>query len=644
MNKIFKEWSPVEANVSSGKAEFSVWGRKYIFENSFVPTSVVSLGKELLETPVTMTAEFGTTVGQWKDFHYLLIENTDEKAVVVISAICENVVANATVTVEFDGFVKIELRLMNEWQFAGDGRKKAELTKLYMDIPLKSEHSGLFHYWPNDKTSIIPSQFVMNSGKTQDIKLPFKPYVWMGDEEVGLGIFSGESDENFIAGDDCVTVSGSNIRITFLEAMPRNWQGREDMWIDTLKPVTYTFGFHATPVKPFDMNEEKYKIYHINRVHKDDSLKILYETDEAERIAALGTKWLILHEDWTVIQNYGLAEDEDKFKELIRKCHKLGLKVMVYFGYEYSTLVPDFNEKCDSYLYKNENGNFTGGWQRTPHQRAFMVCYNGGYKDVFLKRVEYVMDEYGVDGIYTDGTYVPWECCNHSHGCGYIGYDGKHHHTFPVLAVREHVKKLYEIVHSRGGVIDTHQSSCCIMPTLSFCDSYFDGENIQARLSDDNMEFLNLDAFRAEYMGINYGMSANFISMTNEKRTIKGLESLTLLHNVHTRSYNMENLEYNAVIWKLFDELGLVDAKWHPYWNNPLSSIEEDNAYTSAYETKDGYVFYAVDFTGGRTVTLNVPDGITKLTEKLTGKTYDVTDGKAVVELEQSTPNFFVAK
>lgn len=635
-------WTPVVCNVENGKAEFEVWGRKYVFDNSFLPTSITSLGKELLEKPVSMTAVFGGKTGEWHEFNYILFEATDERAVVIISAMTENVMANATVTVEFDGFVKIQLVLSSgaQYGFAANGRNKPELTGLYLDISMNPEHAGLFHYWPNDKTSIIPSKFVMNSGKTEDTKLPFKPYLWMGDEEVGLGFFSGETDENFIAGDDCVKVTGSNMRITFLEATPRNWQGRQDEWVDALNPVTYTFGFHATPVKKFKMSDENHKIFHLSEIEPD----IYYYNDIADRAAAMGTKWIILHEQWSVIQNYGLAQDEAEFKKFVKKCHKLGMKVMVYFGYEFSTLAPEFGSKCHEYLYKNHDGNFTGGWQRKPGQRAFMVCYNSGYSDVFLKRVEYVMDEYGVDGIYTDSTYVPWECTNPAHGCGYIDHNGKLHHTFPILAVREHVKKLYEIVHKRGGIIDTHQSTCCMMPTLSFCDTYFDGENIQDRLTDKDMEFLNLYAFRTEYMGSNYGMSANFISMTNEERTIKGLESLTLLHNVHTRSYTLENLEYSSFIWKIFDDLKLVSANWHPYWNNKLSSIAEDDAYTSAYETEDGYVIYAVDFKGNREITLTVPDGVSKITEKISGETYEISGGKAVVRIPQSTPAFFICK
>lgn len=638
MKKCFDKWTGVKTSVSDSCAEFEVWGRKYRFENSFLPTSIISLGAELLEAPVKMTALFGRKPGQWHDFHYLLIEKSDEKAVVVISAECENVLANATVTVEFDGFVKIDLRICSEWQFARDGRSKAEMDGLYMDIPLKSDVAKLFHYWPNDRQSIIPAPNVMNSGEMEDIELPFKPYIWSGNEQVGLGFFAGESEKNFRCGDDCIKITGSNMRINFLNAMHRNWWNRSDLWVDTLKPITYTFGFHATPVKQFEYDEYNYKRFHLYYVRNHD----IYNTDVAERAAAAGVKWLILHEDWTVIQNYGLAEDEEKFRAFVKKCHALGMKVMLYFGYEYSTMMPDFNEKCNENLIKNIKGNFTGGWQRKPSQRAYMACYRGGYSPVFLERVKYVMDNYGADGIYTDGTYVPWECANEEHGCGYRDEQGALHPSYPILPVREHVKKLYEIVHERGGVVDTHQSSCSIMPTLSFCDSYYDGENIQGQLTNESLEFLNLAAFRAEYMGINYGIPANFISLTSEDRTIETLESLTLLHNVHTRANTFENLEYSSKIWKIFDKLGLEKAPWHPYWDNPHSEIAEDGAYTSSYDTENGTVIYAVDFKGGRTVSLKV-NGASVLVDA-DGNRCEKTDGVFKIDLGKNKPNYFTVE
>ncbi len=638
MKKEFNAWTDVAVNENGGKIEFNVWGRKYTFENSFLPTSVTSLGQELLSKPIAIEATFKGESRGWEGFQYTITEKSDEKAVMIASCYSGNIVACATVTVEFDGFVKVEMNISSEWSFGKN--PKAELDGLYMDIPL-ADSTKYFHYWPNNKSSITPAADIMNSGAISDMKLPFKPCLWAGDEQVGLNIFPGESDKNFQCGNECITVSNKNIRITLLDSTPEQWLGKYDLWNETLNPLTYTFGFHATPVKEFKYDENYYKRFHLYNVPKHN----IYDEPVAERAAAAGVKWIILHEDWTFVQNYGLAQYENKFKLFIDKCHKLGMKVMLYTGYEYSTIAPHWNENCEKYLNKTVNGNYTGGWQRSiPHQRAFMACYKGGYTEEFFKRIEYIMDEYGADGIYNDGGYIPWECANESHGCGYRDKDGLLHITYPVLAVREFTKRFYETVHKRGGIIDAHQSSCCTMQTLSFCDSYYDGENIQRMLTDKDMSFLNLDAFRAEYMGINFGLPTNFLSYTSADRTVAGLSSLSLLHNVHIRVNNFENLEFVSDIWRIFDELNLDSAKWHPYWDNSFTWVDEENAYTSVYEREKDIVIYAADFEGGREITINVPKGVNGIVDFNSKAKYHAENGKVKVALEQSRPYFFTVE
>jgi len=251
-----------------------------------------------------------------------------------------------------------------------------------------------------------------------------------------------------------------------------------------------------------------------------------------------------------------------------------------------SSLCPGFNDVADKYLNKNINGNFVGGWQRKPMQRDYTVCYQGDYSDIMIKRVEHVMDTYGVDGIYTDGTYVPWECANEAHGCGYRDRQGQLHYTYPIFAVREHVKKLYMAVHSRGGRIDTHQSSCCIMPTLSFADSYFDGENIQSFLKAD-INNLKADAFRAEFIGMNMGIPCNFISYTDEGFTMRMLAGSTLVHNVFPRANKIEDIDFISSIWKIYDDFGTENAKWYPYWENQEISVQNNKVYMSYYKKED---------------------------------------------------------
>ena len=651
MEKVFKKiWTPLTEEVSDNYAKINVWNRDYIFDNSLFPTEIISKNIQMLYAPIKLTPVFSEQTGEWVDICNTKVLSDDEKSVFVASATCNNVIANTTVTTEFDGFVKIDLRLMSYWQFAGNGQNTPTLTGLYLDIPVKKECATLFHYWPNDKTSIIPAADVMNSGKTENSKFPFKPYISLGNNEIGLGVFCGESCKNYNLSneDECIEVLDKgeyvNIRINILDKMPENWQGKNDRWVDTLKPVTYTFGFMATPVKPIRCGDETYKIHQI--FDCEDMKKngeINYEL--LDTLQKHGVKTLILHENWTAIQNFGLPQDKEFCINFIKEAHKRKIKILVYFGYEYSTLTPDFNKKCEDYLIKTVDNQFTGGWQRKPHQRAFMVCYNGGYSDVKLERVIYAMDVLGADGIYTDGTYVPWECANTAHGCGYTDDNGKLHTTFPVLAVREHVKKLYKAVHERGGIIDTHQSSCCIMPTLSFCDSYYDGENIQGQLTKENMDFLSLDAFRAEYMGHNLGISANFIAYTNKERPMSALCALTLLHNVFPRPREIDALEYISTFWKIFDDYKLNDSEWVPYWNNTDVLVKNEKAYASLYNTKDSKVLVVSNFNNNENlINLITSTDYKKAVSLLNNKEYEISNKNLAIECEPATVDILLLK
>lgn len=649
METYLNAWTPVKAEREDDRFAAEVWGRRYEFINSALPTQITSLGKELLYSPVKLTPVFGDEEKEWVDFDCRLYSANDETAVFITSQAAGNVICDTAVTVEYDGFVKIDLKLLSSWQF---GEAAPKLTGLYMDVPLKKEHAGLMHYWPNDRHSIIQSQDVVNSGETEDVVFPFKPYFSFSDTEVGLGIFCGDSDENLMLNDPekCVSITDCgeyvNLRLTLLEQMPANWLGRNDRWVATLKPVAFTVGFHAMPVKPMKAGNEVYKVATAAGDDHDICKDGKVNKELLAELKKVGLKQLYLHENWSAIQNFGFPYDEAFIKEFVKEAHASGIKIIPYFGYEFSTLHPEWSRVAEDYLMKNTDGEFTGGWQRKPHQRAYMVCYQGGYSDEMIERVCYVMDELGMDGIYTDGTYIPWECANTNHGCGYTDKKGQLHATFPILAVREHVKKLYAEVHKRGGTIDTHQSACCIMPLLSFCDTYYDGENIQKNLKKEDMSFLNPAAFRAEYMGINFGIPANFLAAVNEERPISALYALSLLHNVHCRTWvpgsKGNAFDYCSAIWSIFDRYDLDNAKWYPYWDKtPVTA--EGNAMVSVYEAAQATVAVCADFSPGtEKITLHVPKEIKAVKNLLTSEAFKAADGKAEVATEISTLNILL--
>ena len=645
MKDVWKAWQPLKSRVSREAAHVEVSGRNYVFNESAFPASVLIGGEEFLARPIELVGVFaGREERTLSECVYHPLSQDDERAVFQLSSRMGNTVIDGRITCDFDGFLEICLSVIPFWSFAKDGLNAPRLEKLFIDIPVKREYATLYHYWPNDKTSIIPNANIVNADALPEggVKLPFKPYVWLGDEFRGLGV-SMETDENIeVYGPQAEYIAESAgevvLRVRLLDHMPAAWQGRVDEWTRALNPVDYRIGFMATPVKPVTPEHRReWRSFHVF------SGMYLNEQDGAlDYLAASGVKWVIFHEGISRVQNYGMPEDETRFRALIAACHARGLKTMVYFGYEYSTLAPDWFEKARDYLINTPEGGFTGGWQRKPWQRDFMVCYRGGYSQAMIDRVKFVMDEYGVDGVYTDGTYVPWECANARHGCGYTGRDGKRRATFPIFAVRDHVKRLYEAVHERGGLIDTHQSSCCLAPTLSFCDSYYDGENIQGALIRSVTEgkgltsFLNLPAFRAEYMGRNLGLIDQFIAYTNPSIgwTIEKLAALTLIHDVvprprktgeaMTRESLETDLRFIRAVWRAFDEYGAEDAAWLPYWQNDL--CETEGAYLSVYQgAKPLGVLSNLTL---EPMTVTVKTGRARVVSVLTGEVFEAKDGR----------------
>jgi len=317
-----------------------------------------------------------------------------------------------------------------------------------------------------------------------------------------------------------------------------------------------------------------------------------------DAIRDLGVKWHTFHEDWSMIQNYGLAWDEARLRRVVDAMHRRGIKVMVYFGYECSTMVPDWFEKKDNYLMKSPSGKMRGGWQRLPHQRDYMVCYGGDYSKVMLERVAYVMDNYGVDGIYTDSTYIPQDCANEAHGCGWRDEQGVLHTSFPIRKLRNHVKKLYETVHSRGGIVEAHQSSCCIPMLLSFADSYFDGEHIQNLFAQHSGSLMNTGAMRSEFSGVNFGVPFQFLSITDSYDEGCGI---MLLHNSCTKVYGenaMERLCQANRLWKTMDDFGADDAEFIGYWQADCpAKSETEGVLASSWVRTDGTLNAVVNLT-----------------------------------------------
>jgi integrase len=101
--------------------------------------------------------------------------------------------------------------------------------------------------------------------------------------------------------------------------------------------------------------------------------------------------------------------------------------------------------------------------------------------------------------------------------------------------------------------------------------------------------------FRAEFMGWNYGIPAEFLSFDPHAL------SYTLLHNILVRPGAGEMLDIVASIWAAFDRFGTRDAAWVPYWHSAeLVTVDAPHVSVCAFVRTDRLLLVVGYHTGAR--------------------------------------------
>ncbi len=563
-------WTPVTVQRDSTGVDVGVYGRKCRFANAPLPTSIHTAGQEVLAAPIRLVGQVGGKPIEWQRSGVMLFAHSQAQATLSGWQANDSLIVNTTIRTDFDGMTRIDLVVLPQ------RGAKPSIEQLWLEVPLKASQASLFHYWPGGWGSAKNSGAVTDQGLT----LPFKPLVWLGWEDGGLSWFA-ESDKGWQAkkSDRAIEVVRQGdqtlLRLHLLDSPPPRL------------PLTFTFGLQATPVKPLPKDFHEWRIWHAPQLATtlNKSASVVFREwwtchrafpdhkpiPALDRAAQLGVKTVVFHEDWAPVQNYPATSDEPGLKRLIDACHQRGMKVLLYFGYELSSLAPEWAEMSDEVLVKNSKGVAFPGWHRLPEQRDFRVCYHSRWQDFLLEGIAKFMERTGFDGVYLDGTIEPCACCNQAHGCGYQTAEGTLRPTYPVFAVRQMMRRLYDLIHPRGGLINAHQSTCCLPPTLAFVDSYWDGEQFAGgELSGDPLQKLPLAAFRAEFMGKNFGVPCEFLAYERPPHWMfDDALAFTMLHDVRVRPHGSGPLlEKMSRIWDVMTRFGVAQAQWHPYWNN----------------------------------------------------------------------------
>ncbi len=209
------------------------------------------------------------------------------------------------------------------------------------------------------------------------------------------------------------------------------------------------------------------------------------------------------------------------------------------------------------------------------------------------------------------------------------------------------MQRIYTIVKSRkpDGLVNLHQSTCMTTPSIGFATSYWDGEQFGSMSSGDPLKILPLDAFRAEFMGHQWGIPAELLCY-ERPYTYSQAMAISLPHDVLVRGRPGPNLRMEARLWDAMDAFGRHQAEWLPYWRNAdFISTNTDDCKVSIYSRGQRGAMLIMSNLGPRQRVmkarlqlnkLGLPDNLTA-ENVMTGEATPINSGEVAFDMEPLT-------
>lgn len=549
-------YTPVKASSS----QFSYLGRKTELGALLLPEQIDAAGQRLLAAPVRLVTEpdvLADAKGKSK-----VTGRTADKATWEWSGESAAFRIAARMTGECDGFCWYDLEL--------SPKQPVKISLLRLEIPRRAStarylHAACFNW------TYLSTGLPEYGGHWAD---KFKPYVWLGDEARGLA-WCAESDRDWSLKEPA-------------RALEVHTQGDvvvfSATWLDHEKtisaPVTLRFGLQASPVKPISFAwRAKARILHgINygACEPGPDGRTLLDT-----LHDGGVKTVVFHQDWTEYYGQVTPWGGERLRQLIRECHKRDLKLIVYIGYGVARNAPELEGRHDAWSVIPLIPWTTPA--RTEFEAFDATCARSGWADWLVAGLDRLFAEYDLDGLYFDGTSEAWRCQNQTHSCGWKDDTGKLRTEYPLLATRQLMRRIADTVrqHRPDAILDVHMSASLTLPTLAFCDSFWNGEQFENLKASDKFE-LPLHAFRTEFMGYAHGLDAEFLCYENRPFTLSEAIALAWVHGVEVRPYP-NTLRQISPIWRAMDGFGACSARWLPYWGGSGAIAGNESVKVSAY-------------------------------------------------------------
>jgi hypothetical protein len=587
-----KGYSAIKASAQKLQAAEST----YQFGEFALPKGILAAKHELLAAPIELHIESDSQLTAKPR----LVSKTKGSATWSWNADAADLSAQATMTAECDGFCWYEFRLTP--------KHPVKVRSIHLDIPRTKETSRYLHTanysWSNPSGGLAEMGGKWNGG--------FMPYIWLGNEDCGLA-WCAESDQawNLRDASHALLVETRTNDVLFRVTLV-------DHEVTITNAVAFRFGLQATPVKPvsFEWRANARILHDIHYESADVGTNGKCELDD---IAAGGAKTVIIHDSWTKYFGQMVPADTARFRKLIDACHKRGMRLLVYIGYGVARTAPELQGKHDEWSVIPIIP-WDPGYK--PEVRAFdATCPRSGWADWLVTGCDKLFGDFDLDGLYFDGTSEAWVCQNQAHGCGWRDAHGNLHPNYALLDARKLMRRMADAVHRHkpNAILDVHMSSNFTVPTLSFCDSIWNGEQFEGHTSAEKFQ-VPLAAFRTEFMGYAQGLDAEFLCYENRPFTFDEAIALAWLHGVEVRPYP-KTLPKVTPIWRAMDRFGITKADWKPYWKNPVGTSDSPNVKISAWtRRKSALLFVSHLQRNVEAIHVKIPGKNLKVTDAMTGK------------------------
>ncbi len=599
--------------------------REYTFENSCFPTSVKALGQEILSAPIRLVLKANNEDEVFEPAEVFSVDYKEDAVTLAATMQSKVLFVNTGINIEEDGCTFVDMSIMPRGftvpQLFGLEERvwhRRVIDRLWLEIPFKKECATYYQVPPfthlygdieyRDTDKGEPWQISWSGLTPKDgFSSSFTSQIMLANEDVGFGLFF-YSDEHWNIKDSKkafeVIDNGDEyiLRIHILDGEPDVWRGKTtDDGSMRLDPIIFRFGFCATPYRELEPAPFTEKALHIDCFKKvlnnyEEFLSAPVVEGDTEigfdRLKRLGVEVLYIHEKWNDMQNCPILTDrtKERARYIISECHKRGIKVIPYFGYEISSLSPYFGKYGNKWKLMKQPGDMHGGaWNRWPGQRALRVCLDSDWADVFVEGAIKVIEEFGFDGIYLDTTMWPQGCANPAHGCGYQDLDGNWHITYSQDGIRKVFKGLYKYINEHGLIMNNHGSGAMNLVALGHCTSVWEGESFQNPLLHGVVTKMPEGHLRMMFGSKHFGVPVYSLCYSNDPVwTYHNAIATQLLHNSMPKPVDIgAPLEETARVWKAYDAFPIANSEFKPYYTDNGVITSDNRVKVSYYDAGD---------------------------------------------------------